>query len=110
MVPPSPYTDPETFAKTSKDAVIIFKKPTRDGVHIEDVKQINNEWVVTGTSGAVLIVVGTGTTMKSAQKQAYNRIENIMITNMYYCIDIAQRSFDEFDPLHSWGYSRPQCS
>jgi phosphoribosylamine--glycine ligase len=35
MVPPFPYTDPETFAKTSKDAVIIFKKPSRDGVHIE---------------------------------------------------------------------------
>ena len=41
-----PYTDPETFAETSKDAVIIFKKPTRDGVHIEDVKQVNGQWYV----------------------------------------------------------------
>ena len=107
MVPPFPYTDPETFAKTSKDAVIIFKKPTRDGVHIEDVKQINNEWVVTGTSGVVLIVVGTGTTMKAAQKQAYNRIENIMIPNMYYRMDIGDRWFEDFDRLHTWGYLRP---
>src|SRR5437660_12618157 len=107
MVPPFPYTDPETFAKNSKDAVIIFKKPTRDGVHIEDVKQINNEWVVTGTSGVVLIVVGTGTTMKAAQKQAYNRIENIMIPNMYYRKDIGDRWFEDFDRLHTWGYLRP---
>jgi phosphoribosylamine---glycine ligase len=107
MVPPFPYTDPETFAKTSKDAVIIFKKPTRDGVHIEDVKLINNEWVVTGTSGVVLIVVGTGTTMKAAQKQAYNRIENIMIPNMYYRMDIGDRWFEDFDRLHTWGYLRP---
>jgi len=107
MVPPFPYTDPETFAKTSKDAVIIFKKPTRDGVHIEDVKQFNNEWIVTGTSGVVLIVVGTGTTMKAAQKQAYNRIENIMIPNMYYRKDIGDRWFEDFDRLHTWGYLRP---
>ena len=107
MVPPFPYTDPETFAKTSKDAVIIFKKPTRDGVHIEDVKLINNEWVVTGTSGVVLIVVGIGTTMKAAQKQAYNRIENIMIPNMYYRMDIGDRWFEDFDRLHTWGYLRP---
>src|SRR5467141_1765047 len=107
MVPPFPYTDPETFAKTSKDAVIIFKKPTRDGVHIEDVKQVNNEWVVTGTSGVVLIVVGTGTTMKAAQKQAYNRVENIMIPNMYYRKDIGDRWFEDFDRLHTWGYLRP---
>ena len=107
MVPPFPYTDPETFAKTSKDAVIIFKKPSRDGVHIEDVKQINNEWVVTGTSGVVLIVVGTGTTMKAAQRQAYNRIDNIMIPNMYYRKDIGDRWFEDFDRLHTWGYLRP---
>src|SRR6059036_1170412 len=107
MVPPFPSTDPETFAKTSKDAVIIFKKPARDGVHIEDVKQINNEWVVTGTSGVVLIVVGTGTTMKAAQKQVYNRIENIMIPNMYYRKDIGDRWFEDFDRLHTWGYLRP---
>jgi phosphoribosylamine---glycine ligase len=107
MVPPFPYTDPETFAKTSKDAVIIFKKPTHEGVHIEDVKQINNEWVVTGTSGVVLIVVGTGTTMKAAQKQAYNRIENIIIPNMYYRMDIGDRWFEDFDRLHTWGYLRP---
>ena len=100
-------SDPETFAKTSKDAVIIFKKPTRDGVHIEDVKQINNEWVVTGTSGVVLIVVGTGTTMKAAQKQAYNRIDNIIIPNMYYRKDIGDRWFEDFDRLHTWGYLRP---
>jgi len=107
MVPPFPYTDPETFAKNSKDAVIIFKKPTRDGVHIEDVKQINNEWVVTGTSGVVLIVVGIGTTMKAAQRQAYNRIDNIMIPNMYYRKDIGDRWFEDFDRLHTWGYLRP---
>jgi phosphoribosylamine--glycine ligase len=107
LVPPFPFTDPETFATSSKDAVIIFKKPaSRDGVHIEDVKNADGEWLVTGTSGVVLIVVGLGPTMKQAQRQAYNRIDNIMIPNMYYRKDIGDRWFEDFDRLHTWGYLR----
>jgi len=41
VVPPFPYRDRETFESTSKDAVILFKTPNREGFHIEDVKQIN---------------------------------------------------------------------
>jgi phosphoribosylamine--glycine ligase len=106
VVPPFPFSDPETFASNSKDAVIIFKKPARDGVHIEDVKTVNDEWVVTGTSGIVLIVVGLGATMRAAQRQAYSRIDNIMIPNMYYRKDVGDRWFEDFDRLHTWGYLR----
>src|SRR5262252_1166991 len=106
VVPPFPFTDNETFETNSKDAVIIFKKPNRDGCHIEDVKTIDDEWFVTGTSGVVLIVVGMGTTMRQAQRQAYSRIDNIMIPNMYYRKDIGDRWFEDSDRLHNWGYLR----
>ncbi|MBU2496841.1 MAG: phosphoribosylamine--glycine ligase, partial [Nanoarchaeota archaeon] len=68
VVPPFPFNDNETFQVKSKDSVIFFKRPT-EGVHIEDVKKVNDEWVVTGTSGVVLIVCGTGSTMRQAQNQ-----------------------------------------
>jgi phosphoribosylamine--glycine ligase len=106
VVPPFPFSDRDTFLRNSKDAVIIFKKPNREGVHIEDVKLVNGEWVVTGTSGVVLIVVGTGPTMRQAQRQAYGRIDNIMIPNMYYRKDIGDRWAEDVDRLHSWGYLR----
>lgn len=106
VVPPFPFTDIETFETNSKDAVIIFKKPNRDGCHIEDVKTVSDEWLVTGTSGVVLIVVGMGPTMRQAQRQAYSRIDNIMIPNMYYRKDIGDRWFDDSDRLHNWGYLR----
>src|SRR6185503_4342887 len=106
VVPPFPFNAPETFESSSRDAVILFKTPSRDGVHIEDVKTVNGEWVVTGTSGVVLIVVGLGPTMKAAQRQAYSRIDNIMIPNMYYRKDIGDRWFEDFDRLHTWGYLR----
>jgi phosphoribosylamine---glycine ligase len=107
VVPPFPYKDKETFESTSKDAVILFKTPNREGVHIEDVRVVNGEWLVTGTSGVVLIVCGTGPTMRQAQRQAYNRVKNVMIPNMYYREDVGDRwSEEDSDRLHSWGYLR----
>ena len=59
-----------------------------------------------GTSGVVLTVVGTGATMKAAQQQAYSRVRNILIPNMYYRDDIGDRWQEDSDRLFSWGYLR----
>ncbi|MBI4044942.1 MAG: phosphoribosylamine--glycine ligase [Candidatus Diapherotrites archaeon] len=110
VVPPFPFNDKQTFEVKSKDSVIFFKKKPQEGfpegVHIEDVKLVNGEWLVTGTSGVVLIVCGSGQTMKQAQAQAYNRIKNINIPHMYYRTDIGDRWFEDSDKLHNWGYLR----
>jgi len=107
VVPPFPFKDDETFEVKSKDSVIYFKKPT-DGVHFEDVKRVNGEWVVTGNSGVVLVVCGCGQTMKQAQSQVYQRIKNISIPHMYYRDDIGDRWLEDSDKLHTWGYLREQ--
>lgn len=106
VVPPFPYADEETFNLYSKNATIVFKKPQLEGVHIEDVKLVDEEWILTGTSGVALIVVGLGSTMREAQKQMYNRISNILIPNMYYRTDIGDRWQEDSDKLHTWGYLR----
>lgn len=107
VVPPFPFEDKETFELKSKDSVIIFKNnEKREGIHIEDVKLVKDEWVVTGTAGVVLIVCGSGPTMKQARKQAYKRIKNINIPHMYYRDDIGERWYEDSDKLHSWGYLR----
>lgn len=107
VVPPFPFKDRETFDSSSKDAVILFKTPSREGIHIEDVRLVNDEWLVTGTSGVALIACGIGPTMKQAQRQAYNRVKNVMIPNMYYREDIGDRwNEEDSDRLHSWGYLR----
>jgi len=106
VVPPFPYHDQQTFDSFSKNAAIVFKKPIPEGVHIEDVKLVNGEWLITGTTGVALIVTGTGATMKEAQKQMYSRISNILIPNMYYRTDIGDRWLEDSDKLHNWGYLR----
>lgn len=105
-VPPYPFDDEKTFETYSKDAVIIFRRPNYDGFHIEDVKLVNGQWVICGSSGIALIVVGSGQTMKQAQTQVYSRVKNILIPSMFYRNDIGDRWFEDSDKLHNWGYLR----
>jgi len=106
VVPPYPFKDRETFESYSKGAAIVFKRPMTEGVHIHDVKRVNDEWLVTGAAGLALVVTGAGATMREAQKQAYARIQNILIPNMYFRDDIGDRWAEDSDRLHTWGYLR----
>lgn len=106
VVPPYPFRDKKTFDSYSKGATIVFKKKNLEGIHIEDVKLVKGEWIVTGSAGVALIVTGSGITMKQAQQQVYNRIQNILIPNIYYRRDIGDRWYEDNDKLHTWGYLR----
>jgi phosphoribosylamine--glycine ligase len=106
VVSPFPFDDDATFESVSRNAAILFKKGIPEEVHIEDVKQVNGQWYVAGTSGVVLVVCGVGQTMRQAQAQAYTRVRNIMIPDMYYRDDIGERWFEDHDKLHTWGYLR----
>ena len=106
VVPPFPFDDDATFDSFSKNSAIVFKKTPADEIHIEDVKQLNGQWLVAGTSGVILIVIGLGQTMKQAQAQVYSRIKNVLIPNMYYRTDIGDRWEEDSDKLHNWGYLR----
>ena len=103
VVPPFPYDDRKTFETFSKDAVVVFRKGMKEGIHPMHLKKVNNEWLITGDSGVALLVTGTALTMKDAQKIMYNRIKNILINNSYYRTDIGDRWFKDSDRLWAWG-------
>ncbi|MEX2090634.1 MAG: phosphoribosylamine--glycine ligase [Candidatus Paceibacterota bacterium] len=103
VTPPFPYDDPwET--EVHKDISVLFRKPNTDGVHISDVKIVDGVWRTAGSSGYHLVVTGSGTTMEEARKQAYLRVENIMLVNMIYRTDIGGTWSEDSDKLRSWGY------
>src|SRR6478736_8521392 len=106
VMPPFPFDDDATFESFTKNAVIVFKRGTPEEVHIEDTKIVEGQWLVAGTSGVVLTVVGLGQTMKQAREQAYSRVRNILIPNMYYRDAIGERWAEDSDKLHNWGYLR----
>lgn len=87
------------------DLPILFKKPSNlDGIHIEDVKIEDGVWRIAGDSGVLMSVTGSGTTVEEARRQAYLRVQNIMIQNMFYRTDIGAKWSEDSDKLHTWGY------
>ena len=103
VVPPFPYEDKKAFELFSKDAVVVFRKDLKEGIHPMHLKKINDEWLITGNTGIALLVSGTGLTMKDAQKMMNNRIANVIVNNGYYRTDIGDRWFEDSDKLFSWG-------
>ena len=109
-VPPFPFDDARTFDENSRNAAIVFETGDREGIHIEDTKNVDGQWRVAGESGIVLVVTGKGETMREAQRRAYGRIENnIIVPNLYYRDDIGERWVEgDGDRLQAWGYLGPE--
>jgi phosphoribosylamine--glycine ligase len=102
-VPPWPFEDAKAFRKYSEDATILWRREMTEGIHPGDVKLVDGDWRLTGVSGYALVVTGTASTMIDARREAYNRVKNIMIPNMFYRTDIGERWTRDADLLQSWG-------
>jgi len=103
VVPPFPYEDKEEV-EIYRDLSILFKKPNLEGIHLGDVKITDGIWRTAGNCSYHLIITGSGTTMEEARKQAYARIDNIILINMFYRTDIGATWGEDSDKLQTWGY------
>ena len=103
-VPPFPFVDPDAFRKYSEDAIVLFKKEVKEGLHPCDLKLVEGDWRLAGHSGYAMVITGSGPTMQDARREAYNRVKNIMIPNMFYRTDIGERWHRDGDLLQTWGY------
>ena len=108
VLPPFPFDDPKTYDESSRNAAVVFETESRAGIHIEDAKKVDQQWRAAGESGMPLVVTGKGETMQAAREQAYGRIDDIVIPNLYYRDDIGERWTDgDGDRLLAWGYLGP---
>ena len=103
-VPPFPFEDAAAFRKYSEDATVIFRRELPEGVHPCDIKRVDGDWLLTGCAGYAMVVTGTANTMVDARKEAYNRVKQIVIPNMFYRTDIGERWARDGDLLQSYGF------
>jgi phosphoribosylamine--glycine ligase len=84
----------------------LFKNnnPDWNGIHLGDVKMVDGKLRIAGQSGYAFVITGSGNTVEDARQQAYNRIKNIRLQNMFYRLDIGERWLNDSDLLQSWGY------
>lgn len=70
-------------------------------MHLGEVKLIENKWRI---AGYALVVTDSSVTVEDARRQTYSRIENIMLQDMFYRIDIGLGWYEDSDRLQAWGY------
>jgi len=105
VLPPFPFDDEETYDENSRNAAVVFETEGRTGIHIEDAERVDGQWRVAGDAGMPLVVTGTGETTEAAREQAYGRLDDIVIPNLYYHDDIGERWIEgDADRLLAWGY------
>jgi phosphoribosylamine--glycine ligase len=108
VLPPFPFDDERTYDENSRNAAIVFRTESREGIHIEDTKTVDGQWRVAGESGMPLVVTGKGDTMQNARRQAYERVDDVVVPNRYYRDDVGERWIDgDGDRLQAWGYLGP---
>lgn len=66
-----------------------------DGIHLEDTRQVDGQWRVAGESGMPIVVTSKGETMGAAREQAYGRIDDVVMPNIYYRDDTGERWVDD---------------
>jgi len=101
-VPPFPFNDKRAF-EVYKDSSILFKNQNLEGIHLVDVKLVDGDWRLAGDSGEAVVVTGSSSTVEEARRQAYRRVKNIMLQNMFYRTDIGVRWYSDSDQLQTWG-------
>ena len=90
-VPPMPYMNDEIFEKYSKDMPILLRDSYElEGLYPGESKLVDDQWIIAGTSGCALVCAGQGTELEEARNMAYDRVENIMVANKMYRVDIGE--------------------
>ena len=105
LMPPYPFRDPRAFRMLSQGVAIDLPQ-TGGGIHIEDVKRVNGQWRVAGSSGVILTIVGSGRTPHTARRENGQILEALKSHNRNagYRDDIGERWPADLDRLRDWGY------
>lgn len=76
----------------------------QNGIYFKDLKYIKNNLLIAGESSYLFCATGTGKTLKGATVQAYKRLNNFGVLNMFYRNDIGLLAMSKIETLKKWGY------
>jgi phosphoribosylamine--glycine ligase len=106
-VPPFPY--PHGYELLSKGMPVCFRGELdgamRDRLHYGEVAMAGGRLVTSGMVGYVMVVTGRGRTVRSAQRQAYDAVDRVVIPKARWRRDIGDRFVrEDRRALESLGY------
>jgi phosphoribosylamine--glycine ligase len=95
-VPSFPYSD--GYAELGKGTPVCFRDTMsdhdRDHLHYGEVTMRNGQLTTAGMIGYTMVVTGLGATIEEARRDAYARVDKVVIPNVRYRNDIGARLID----------------
>jgi phosphoribosylamine--glycine ligase len=105
VTPPFPFENAEIFKNEYEGMPILgLTDEIIPHVHFCGVKEKEDKATLAGQMGYVLVVTGSGSTMKEAKKATYDIVEEIIIPDVMYRTDISDRWAKDLPKLQKWGY------
>lgn len=106
-VPPFPYA--YGYAEMSKGLPISFafdlSAAERERLHLAEVALHDGKLVASGSTGALMVVTGTGASVHAAQAEAYALAQKVFVPNLRYRQDIGDTVASQgLAALQRWGY------
>jgi len=101
-LPPYPFDDPLMLDTYGREVTIAFRGGAPDGLHIEDTKLVDGQWIATGIESCPLVVTASGATIDEARANVYERVRRVSMPNVYYRNDIGAKWTGDCAQLARW--------
>jgi phosphoribosylamine--glycine ligase len=91
-VPPFPYE--YGYSELSRGSPIFFARGSNahdDAFHLGEMERIGDQWLASGSLGYVMVITGTGPSIRSAQREAYRHCQHVVVANARYRNDIGEK-------------------
>ncbi len=91
-VPPFPYE--YGYSELSRGSPIFFAEGSRaddDDFHLGEMELTGSQWITSGSLGYVMVITGTGSSIRNAQQAAYGRCDSVVVANGRFRNDIGDK-------------------
>lgn len=100
-VPPYPHGEP---SKMDRGLPVIGAWPPRKEQYLTDVYVDRGMARWSASDGVLMKVVGTGATVKSSRRSAYNGVDRVYTQGLQYRTDVGERVEQDVKQLKRWRY------
>lgn len=101
--PPLPYISKELFSKYTEEIPVILQNGVEPGIYPGEVKLKDEQWVVAGNEGCLVICAAGGYSIQECQDKAYDLASRVIIPNKMIRDDIGRTTDKSLEELGKLG-------
>ncbi len=101
--PPLPYISKDIFEKYTKGMPVLLMNGLEEGIYPGEIKLEDDQWVVAGNEGCLVICAAGGYSIEECQTKAYELSDHVIVPNKMIRDDVGRTTDDAMDQLNKMG-------